>query len=415
MSAKSKIVVGLEVGTSKVAALVGEIKPDGSIQLLGMGRAKSSKMRKGEINDFDDATACIYQALNEAELKSNVMINEVYLAVTGSHVTGFQKRGETAIVGEDSEVSQEDLEAVEESAKEAPIPAGDTLIHVILQHYYVDGKEGVRNPLGQLGNRLEADYLLVHGKELRLKNAIKCVKSTGVEVCDVVFSPVAAAQSILKNEDKRHGAIVIDMGGGTTDYAVYSNDALKHLGVIAVGGDHLINDISIGLRLTVWASEKVMIEHGSVREEDTFSEEMIQLKGEYPHEEWVVNKGALCTIMRARMEETFEILRDEIETKGLLPYLRHGVKLTGGCSQIKGIEELAASIFGLPVTGMKIARNSAAVVPVDMNPEYSVVVGLLKYAQKVEEERAWKTPELAFERISRRVMDFFHAVKSVIF
>ena len=414
MRNKSKIIVGLEVGTSKVTAIVGEIKPDNSIQILGFGRSKSVGIRKGEINDFDMTSECIYQALNEAELKANVTINELYLACTGGHIKSFSHRGDAMISGEESEVCLYDLDEVEESAKEAAIPAEDTLIHAVLQHYYVDGKEGIRNPVGQLGTKLEADYLLIHGRELRIKNAIKCVKSTGVEVYDVVFSPVAAAQTILKQDDKRHGAIMIDIGAGTTEYVVYANDAIKHAGVIAVGGEHITNDISIGLKPTSAASERLKIEHGSLLVEDMDSQELVNLRGELAYEEWTVSKADLTAIMRARVEEIFELVHQDIESKGLMPYLRHGVYLTGGSSMIVGIAELAEEVFELPVNVLQGPQTNTQ-IPLDLNPEYSVVVGLLKYAHKVEEEKAERMPHQTLERISRRVMDFIYAMKSLIF
>ncbi len=414
MANKSKIVVTLEVGTSKVKALVGEIRADNTIQILGMGQTKSAGIRKGEINDFDMAGDCIFQALEEAEKRANVMIKEVYLAVTGGHIQSYSQRGSTRITGEESEVCQDDLDAVEDAARETSVPAEDTLIHTVLQHYYVDGKEGVRNPIGQLGEKLEADYLLIHGRELRIKNAIKCVKSIGVDVCDVVFSPIAATQKVLKSDDKKHGAVMIDIGGGTTEYVVYANDAIKHAGVFAVGGSHIINDISIGLRPTLTASEKLMIEHGSVREEDAVSTEKISLRGDRAYEEWVVSKGDLCTIIRARVEEIFDLVYADLETKGLLPYLRNGVYLTGGCSLINGVDLLAEEVFGLPVTIQTIKKESGP-VPLDANPEYSVVVGLLKYAHRVEEEKEQRMTYMPFERISRSLMDFFYAVKSIIF
>lgn len=414
MGSKSKIVVGLEVGTSKVTAVVGEIKQDETIQILGVGRAAAAGIRKGEIMDFNMAGVCIYQALQEAEVKSNVTINEVYLAATGGHIHHFSHRGNTPITGEENEVTAEDIDAVEESAKEATIPPGDTLIHAVLQHYYVDGKEGIRNPLGQLGSQLAADYLLIHGQELRIKNAIKCVKSTGVDVQDAVFSPIAASLCVLKAEDRKQGAVVIDIGAGTTEYAVYINDSLKHVGVIAVGGDHITNDISIGLRPTLSASERLKIEHGSILTSDIHSPELITLRGDLPHEEWTVSKGDLCKIMHARVQEILDLAYEDIASKGLIDYLRHGVFLTGGGSMIRGIEEMTAEIFELPVHTMQMTGDHAQ-RPLPENPEYSVVVGLLKYAQKVEEESLARMVVEPLNRISRRVMDFIYAMKSIIF
>src|SRR5215217_4779348 len=215
---KSHIVVGLEIGTSKVCAVVGEIRADGTVKILGVGDAPSRGVRKGEIVDFETAGKCVREALVDAEEKSDVMIGSVYLAVTGAHISSFNNRGAVAIPEEREEIDEQDFEDVQASAREVSIPGQNMFLHTILQHYYVDGQDGVLNPIGMLGRKLEADFHIIHGIGNRIKNTIRCVKEVGPEVLDVVFNPLAAAQVVLDQNQKSLGALVVDMGGGTTEF-----------------------------------------------------------------------------------------------------------------------------------------------------------------------------------------------------
>ena len=232
---RENIVVGLEIGTSKVCAVVGETRGDGTIRILGVGQAPSRGVRKGEIVDFETAGKCIREALVDAEDKSDVMIGSVYLGITGAHIESFNNRGAVNIPEEREEICEEDFEDVQRSAREVSIPAPNTFVHSILQHYYVDGNDGVLNPIGMFGRKLEADFHIIHGVATRIKNSVRCVKEVGPEVLDVVFNPLAAAQVVLDQNQKGLGALVVDMGGGTADYIVYVDGAVKQSGALAIG------------------------------------------------------------------------------------------------------------------------------------------------------------------------------------
>src|SRR5215210_8289709 len=262
--ASSDLMVGLEIGTSKICVVVGEGRPDGTIRILGVGQAPSRGVRKGEIVDFETAGKCIREALVDAEEKSDVMIGSVYLAITGGHIGSFNNRGAMNIPDDRDEICEEDFEEVQASAREVSIPPLNMFIHSILQHYYVDGQDGVLNPIGMLGRKLEADFHIIHGVANRIKNSVRCVKEVGPEVLDVVFNPLAAAQVVLDQNQKGLGALVVDMGGGTTDYIVYVDGAVKQCGSLAIGGDHITNDISLGLRIPMAKAEKLKVEEGSV-------------------------------------------------------------------------------------------------------------------------------------------------------
>src|SRR5947208_10601647 len=246
--ASNNLIIGLEIGTSKICVVVGESRPDGTVKILGVGQAPSRGVRKGEIVDFETAMKCVHEAVVDAEQKSDVMIRSVYVGVAGAHIHSFNNRGCIVLPEDRDEIDEQDVEDVKINAREVSIPAPNAFLHSIIQHYHDDGQDGVLNPIGMLGERLEADFHIIHGVRTRLQNTIRCVKELPLEVEDVVFSALAAAQVVLTQHQNNLGALVIDIGGGTTDYILYVDGAVKQSGILAVGGDHITNDISMGLR-----------------------------------------------------------------------------------------------------------------------------------------------------------------------
>ncbi|HZR78998.1 MAG TPA: cell division protein FtsA, partial [Chthoniobacterales bacterium] len=240
------LIVGLEIGTSKICVVVGETRPDGTLKILGVGQAPSRGVRKGEIVDFETAMKCVHEAVVDAEQKSDVMIRSVFVAIAGGHIQGFNNRGCVMLPEDRDEIDEQDVEDVKVNAREVSIPAPNAFLHSIIQHYHVDGQDGVLNPVGMLGEKLEADFHIIHGVRTRIQNSIRCVKELPLEVEDVVFSALASAQVVLTHHQKNLGALVVDIGGGTTDYILYVDGAVKQSGCLAVGGDHLTNDISMG-------------------------------------------------------------------------------------------------------------------------------------------------------------------------
>ncbi len=384
--ARDQIVVGLEIGTSKVCAVVGEIRTDGTVKILGVGDAPSRGVRKGEIVDFETAGKCVREALVDAEEKSDVMIGSVYLGVTGSHVTSFNNRGAVVIPEDREEIDDQDFEDVQASAREVSIPSQNMFLHTILQHYYVDGQDGILNPIGMLGKKLEADFHIIHGIGNRIKNSVRCVKELDIEVLDVVFNPLATAQVVLDQNQKNLGALVVDMGGGTTEYIVYVDGAVKASGCLSVGGDHITNDLSLGLRIPMARAEKLKLEEGSVLLGHSKPGEMIALKDETGFAGKEIEREMLNTIIHCRVRETLELLRRELEQYNFLPYLGAGILLTGGCSLLKGIDQLAEESFGLPVH-LTHAHTMSGLTSAFENPQLSTAIGLIKYAQAMQPER----------------------------
>jgi cell division protein FtsA len=380
---KESIVVGLEIGTSKICVVVGECKPDGTLSIIGVGQAPSRGVRKGEIVDFDTAQKCVREAIVDAEEKSDVTIESLYLAITGSHICGFNNRGAVNIPEEQEEIEENDCIQVQSSAKEVSLPAPNTFIHEILQHYYIDGHEGILNPVGLGGHRLEADFHIIHGVRTRIQNGIRCVKELDIEVEDVVFNPYAAAQVVLEPAQKNLGALVIDMGGGTTDYIVYVSGVVKQSGVLAVGGDHINNDISMGLRIPLARAEKLKIEEGSAILGNNLPGETVYLKDDHGFVGREIERETLNTIIHMRMRETLEMLKRKMEEESYLNLLGAGIFITGGTSLLKGINHLAEEVFEMPVY-LTHARTVAGVTSVSENPQFSTAIGLVRYAQAMQ-------------------------------
>src|SRR3989440_246542 len=276
----ASIIVGLEIGTSKVCAVVGDLTADNALNIVGLGQARSRGVRKGEIADPQVAEEDVRHAIVEAEQMADVEIRSVYLGVTGGHLRGFNNRGVHPVVSADREISEEDVQDVIKNAKTINLPAQNHVIHAIRQHFHVDGQDGITNPVGMLGARVEVDVHVVHGNLNRLQNVIRTVKGLQLEVDDIIFNGLAASLALLSNEQKELGSVVIDIGGGTTEYVVYANGIIKHTGVLAVGGDHVSNDLAYGLKVPLSRAEQLKIEHGSALVDQSIKGKMIAVAGE---------------------------------------------------------------------------------------------------------------------------------------
>lgn len=383
---KHYIVVGLEIGTSKICVVVSEIKSDGQTKILGVGQAPSRGVRRGEIVDFDTAIQCVRDAVVDAEEKSDISIESAFVSVSGVHISSFNNRGVVMLDEEQEGIGRQDCEQAGANACEVNLPAENTLIMPISQQYRVDGQDGVLDPIGMMGRKLEADYHIIHGIKTRLQNTIRCVREVPLDVEDIVFAPFAAAQVALTREQKDLGALMLDIGGGTTDYIVYVDGAVRVSGVLPVGGDHITNDISMGLRIPIAKAEKLKIEEGGTTLGMSLPGEMIPLKDDRGFAGKEVERETLNTIIHMRARELFEILKKRLEPEKLFDYLGGGIVLTGGCSQLNGISALAEEVFGIPVQ-IASAQSMAGLTSVFQNPQFSTALGLIRYAQVTMGER----------------------------
>jgi cell division protein FtsA len=392
--ASSNLMIGLEIGTSKICVVVGEGRPDGAIKILGVGQTPSRGVRKGEIVDFETAMKCVHEAVVDAEQKSDVMIRSVYVAVAGSHLQSFNNRGCVMLPEDRDEIDEQDIEDVKISAREVSIPAPNAFLHSIIQHYHVDGQDGVLNPVGMLGQKLEADFHIIHGVRTRIQNTIRCVKELPLDVEDVVFGALASAQVVLTPHQKDLGALVIDIGGGTSDYILYADGVVKQSGSLAVGGDHITNDISMGLRIPMARAEKLKIEEGSCVLGNCLPGETILLKDDSGFAGKEIERETLNTIIHLRLRENLELLKRRLEEEPFINYLGAGVFITGGCSLLNGIDHLAQEIFEMPAH-IAHAQTASGLTSAVENPQFSTAIGLIKYAQAVQTDR----PRRRFGRI----------------
>jgi cell division protein FtsA len=384
--ASNNLTVGLEIGTSKICVVVGESRPDGTIKILGVGQTPSRGVRKGEIVDFETAMKCVHEAVVDAEQKSDVMIRSVFVAIAGSHLQSFNNRGCVTLPEDRDEIDEQDVEDVKINAREVSIPAQNAFLHSIIQHYHVDGQDGVLSPVGMLGQRLEADFHIIHGVRTRIQNSIRCVKELPLEVEDVVFGALASAQVVLTQHQKDLGALVIDMGGGTTDYILYVDGAVKQSGCLGIGGDHITNDISMGLRIPMARSEKLKIEEGSCTLGNCLPGETILLKDDSGFAGKEIERETLNTIIHLRVREAFDLLKRGLDEEPFLNYLGAGVFVTGGCSLLNGIDHLAEEVFEMPAH-IAHAQTMSGLTSASENPQLSTAIGLIKYAQAVQSDR----------------------------
>jgi len=386
----SPIIVGLEIGTSKVCAVVGELTADGALNVVGLGQSRSRGARKGEITDPTLAEEDIRQAIVEAEQMADVEIRSVYLGVTGGHLRGFNNRGVHPVVSADREISDDDVQDVIKNAKTINLPAQNHVIHAIRQHFLVDDHQGITNPVGMLGARVEVDVHVIHGNLNRLQNAIRTVKGLQLEVDDIVFNGLASALALLTNEQKELGSLVIDIGGGTTDYVVYAKGIIKHTGVLAVGGDHLSNDLAYGLKVPLSRAEQLKIEHGAACVEEAIKGRTItaspdSVSGPLKN----INLEHLHCIMALRLEEVFQLIAQDLAQAGALDYLRAGLFLCGGGARIPQIARLAEQVLQMPACVGKTNSISGLKSALDQ-PEFATAIGLVRFGSFQQRKRAAK-------------------------
>ena len=383
----SSIIVGLEIGTSKVCAVVGEINGAGALNIVAVGQSRSRGVRKGEITDASASNEDVRNAIVEAEQMADVEIRSVYLGVSGGHLRGFTNRGVHPVVSSDREIAREDVDDVIKNAKAINLPAENYVVHAIRQHFIVDGQEGIVDPVGMLGARVEVDMHVVHGQFNRLQNPIRVVKGLQLEVEAIVFNGLGSALALLSSEQKELGALVIDIGGGSTEYVVYSGGIIKHTGVIAVGGDHVSNDLAYGLKIPLGRAEELKIKNGAAFVEEADKGVSVATSSERGLPVKTVNLEHLRCIMSVRLEELFQLIQQELDQAGILDYLRAGVFVCGGGSRIPGIHKMAEQVFDMPATVGRTNSISGLKSALDQ-PEFATAIGLVKYGSFQHKKRA---------------------------
>ena len=368
------LIVGLDIGTSKIVAIVVEVKPEGGFEIIGMGSHPSRGLKKGVVVNIETTVNAIQRALEEAELMANCKIREVYTGIAGSHIKSFNSHGTVAI--KDKEVSRIDVERVVETAKAVNIPADQQVLHILNQEFIVDGQEDVREPIGMSGIRLEVKVHIVTGAVSAAQNIMKCVRRCGLEVRDLVLQPLASAMAVLSEDEKDLGVCLVDIGGGTTDIAVFTNGAIRHTAVIPIAGDQITNDIAMALRTPTKDAEDIKCTYGCALRGMADPHEMVEVSGVGERGARQLSRQTLAEVIEPRVEELYSLVQGELRRSGFEELLSSGIVITGGSSSLQGMVELGEEIFHMPVRlGLPQYRGSLAEVV--RTPRFSTGVGLI--------------------------------------
>jgi cell division protein FtsA len=401
------IIVGLDIGTTKICAVVGEVNPS-DINIIGIGTHPSIGLRKGVVVNIEATVDSIKKAVEEAELMAGCEISSVYAGIAGGHITGFNSHGIIAIKGH--EVTQQDVDRVIEAARAVAIPMDRELIHVLPQEFIVDEQAGINNPIGMAGVRLEAKIHIVTGAVTSAHNIVKCANRAGLDVCDIVLESLASGDAVLTEEEKELGTALIDMGGGTSDLAIFSGKNIHHTFVLSLGGHNLTNDIAIGLRAPLAEAEKIKINYGTALSSKIKGDENIEVPGMGGRPPRKLPRQILGEIIEPRVEEIFALLRREIYRAGVENLIPSGVVITGGSALLDGITEVAESVFHLPAR-LGQPRGISGLVDVVNNPMYATGVGLLLYGAKNHNPQKFRIRDAnIFSRLVARMKKWFREI-----
>ncbi len=380
-SNESRLIVGLDIGTSKVVAIVGELSTEGELSVVGLGSHKSTGLKKGVVVNIDSTVQSIQRAIEEAELMAGCQIHSVYAGIAGNHVRSLNSHGIVAI--KDKEVFAQDIDRVIDAAKAVAIPADQRILHILPQEYQIDDQDGVKEPLGMSGVRLEAKVHLVTCAVNAAQNIEKCIKRCGLEVDDIILEQLASSYAVLTEDEKELGVCMVDIGGGTTDIAIYTDGSIRHTGVIPIAGDQVTNDIAMALRTPMQHAEDIKIKYACALAKLAGVDETIKVPsaGDRPARD--LSRQALAEVVEPRYEELFHLVQNEIRRSGFEDLVPAGVVLSGGTSKMEGVVELAEEIFHMPVR-IGAPRDVKGLKDIVNNPIYSTGVGLLLYGMKQE-------------------------------
>lgn len=383
MSTDRSRIVGLDIGTSKVVALVGDVDADGNLEIIGIGTHKSTGLRKGVVVNIESTVQSIQRAIEEAELMAGCQIHSVYAGIAGSHIRSLNSHGIVAI--RDREVQVADVERVIDAAQAVAIPADQKVLHILPQEYIVDNQEGVREPLGMSGVRLEAKVHLVTCAVNAVQNIEKCIRRCGLEVDDIILEQLASSYSVLTDDEKELGVCLVDIGGGTTDIAVFTEGSIKHTAVIPIAGDQVTNDIAMALRTPTPFAEEIKIKYACALTQLARADEIIKVPGVGERISRELSRQALAEVVEPRYDELFTLIQSELRRSGFEDLVAAGIVLTGGTARIEGAVELAEEIFHMPVR-VGAPANVKGLGDIVKNPIYATGVGLLLYGIKQQRD-----------------------------
>ncbi|MCF6267429.1 MAG: cell division protein FtsA [Desulfuromusa sp.] len=405
MSKRSEnLIVGLDIGTTKICCIVGNMTEEG-LEVVGIGTSPSKGLRKGVVINIESTVAAIQKAIREAELMAGCEIKSVFAGIAGGHIKGLNSQGVIAI--KNREVTSEDLQRVIDAAKAIAIPMDREVMHILPQEFIIDDQDGIREPLGMSGVRLEAKVHIVTGAVASAQNIIKSCNRAGADVADIVLEQLASSEAVLSSDEKDLGVALVDIGGGTADIAIFSEGAIKHTSVLSIGGDHLTNDIAVGLRTPMAEAEKIKQAYGCCLTSMVGKDETIEVPSVGGREARILSRQLLAEILEPRVEEIFSLVNREITKSGYGDLIASGIVITGGSAILPGMPELAEQIFNLPVRRGN-PLNIGGLTDVVNSPIYATGVGLVKYGSMNTKVQNFKIGEKnVFERVTRRMKEWF--------
>ena len=393
-------IVGLDIGTSKVAAVVGEVLPDRSLEVIGIGTHPSRGMKKGVVVDIDSTVQSIRRAVEEAELMAGCEVDSVYAGIAGSHIRGINSVGIVAI--RDGEVRQSDVDRVIDAAKAMAIPADQHMLHILPQEYLIDSQEGVKQPHGMSGVRLEAKVHVVTCATNAMQNIEKCIERCGLTVNDIILEQLAASYSALTDDERDLGVCLVDIGGGTTDIAVFTDGAIRHTAVIPIAGDQVTNDLAMALLTPTQHAEEIKIRYACALTQLAGVEETLQVPGAGDRPPREATRQTLAEVVQPRYDELFTLVQAELRRSGYEDLVAAGVVLTGGSARMQGVVELAEEIFHMPVS-VASPRGAAGLADVVRNPIYATGLGLVMYGEEQERSGGRTTRSLPLDGLLARI------------
>lgn len=408
MAKDTGVVVGLDIGTTKVCAIVAEKNGAGVVDVIGLGHSPSRGLRKGVVVNIEATVDSIRRAVEDAELMAGAEIRSAFVGIAGGHIKGINSRGVIAISGKNREVTRQDIGRVIDAAKAVALPVDREVIHVLPQEFMIDDQGGIREPLGMSGIRLEAEVHIVTGAVASAQNIIKCANKAGLEVQDIVLQQLASSEATLTPEEKELGCILVDIGGGTTDVAVFVEGSIYHTAVLAVGGDLLTNDIAIGLRTPHPEAESLKRKYGCALASMTRPDEKIEVPSVGGRRPRILSRQTLCEIIQPRLEELFALVDRDVRRAGYVGRVNGGVVVTGGASIMEGVPELAEQVFDMPVR-RGIPRGVGGLTDVISSPMYATGVGLGLYGAAHRDRRKFRqvTDRNIFDKVVARMKEWF--------
>ncbi|HQN64031.1 MAG TPA: cell division protein FtsA [Methylophilus sp.] len=399
------LIVGLDIGTSKIVTIVAELLPDGSLKVIGLGQHISRGLKKGVVVNIDSTMQAIQRSLEEAELMADCKINTVYTGIAGSHIRSLNSHGMVKI--KDAEVSQMDVDRVVETARAVALPADQQILHILTQEFIIDGQEDVREPLGMSGMKLEVKVHIVTGAVAAAQNIVKCIKRCGLEVSDLILQPLASSVAVLTEDEKELGVCLVDIGGGTTDIAVFKNGSIRHTAVIPIAGDQITNDIAVAFRTPTQSAEDIKVKHACALRQLADPREIVEVPGVDGREPRQLSVQTLAEVVEPRVVELYEMVLQELRRSGMEEMIASGIVITGGSAMMRGMIELGEEIFHMPVR-LGMPRYVAGLSEVVSNPRYATAVGLvLMGKQQLERHITGQMEMNSFARILERMKAWF--------